>query len=325
MIRHAIAPTLGLLALLACGGAQADARADALRALDARQDRAALAQLVPLAKAAPDDAELQACLGRAYARAGQAEAAVTALARAVELAPQQADYRRHLAGALGQRINQVNFLRKAGLAGQLREHLERAVQLEPGSVAAREALLQYYAQAPAIAGGSMDKAREQVAAVAKFNPAEALRLQASVTRFENKAEADVIAAWEKAVAAPGALPEARMEYGQYLQARKRWEPAFAQFEALAQAPAAAPGARYQFGKTAVLSGLRLAEGEAAFKSYLETGPKAEHDPPREAAHWRLGMLLERAGRRDDARAQYRLALQENPGHEESRKALDALD
>ena len=316
---------LAALALFTAGTAFADGRADAIKAFESRQDRAALAQLESLAKAAPQDAELQDYLGRARLRAGQVEPAVAALTRAVELAPEASEYHRHLAGALGQHIQQASFLKKPGLAKRMREHMERAVALDPNSVRAREALMQYYAQAPGIAGGSVDKAREQAVAVAQFNPAEGLRLQASMARFDNKPEAEVVAAWEKAVAAPGATWEARLEYGQYLQARGRWEPAFAQFDALVKADPAAPGPQYQVGKTAALSGQRLADGEKALRAYLETGPKADSDPPREAAHWRLGQVLHKAGRKDEARAQYQLALKENPDFAQAKEALDKLD
>jgi tetratricopeptide (TPR) repeat protein len=318
-----IIPTaLAALALLASAGVSADGRADAIKAFETRQDRVALGLLQAAAKAAPDDAELQAYLGRAYTRAAQGEPAVAALARAVELAPARAEYHLYMVSALGQYIATAGMFRKMSLGKQVKEHAERAVALDPGSVRARESLMQFYLQAPGIAGGSVDKAREQAAAIAKLSPAEGLRIEAILARADKRPEAEVVAAWEKAIAAPGASADARMQYAFHLQGLEKWDAAFAQFEALAPAHA---GARYQVGRTAAMSGQRLADGEKALRAYLGTGPQGENDPALEAAHWRLGQVLEKAGRRDDARAQYQAALKENPGFQQAKEALDKLD
>jgi tetratricopeptide (TPR) repeat protein len=317
------------LALLACGAAfteaRADARGDAVRAFEQRQDRAALERFEALASAAPDDAELQNYLGRARLRAGQVNEGVAALERAVKLAPDNSTYHLNLSGGLGQQVELVGVFKKMGIAGRVKDHIERAVALAPDSVRAREALMQFYAQAPGIAGGSMDKAREQVAHVMRTNTSVGLRMQASLARIEKKPDAEITAAWEQAVAADDAEGTARFAYATYLTSRERWDEAFVQLEALAKLRPGAPAVKYQLGRAAALSGKRLAEGEAALKSYLETGPQAEGDLGRDAAHWRLGMVLEKAGRRDEARAQYQASLKENPGFKQAREALDKLD
>lgn len=310
--------------LLVSGAARADARAEAIKAFETRQDRAALAQLEALAKASPDDAELHAYLGRALTRASQGEQAVAALTRAVELAPNRGDYHLYLSSAIGVQVSQVGMLKKMSLAKKVKVHMDRAVELDPNSVDAREALMQFYVQAPGIAGGSMEKAREQAAAVAKVNPAEGLRLDAILAQADKKPEAEIDAAWQKAIGAPGASPDARMQYAFWLQGKEQWDAAAAQFEALKGGPNAS-GALYQVGKTAALSGKRLDEGEKALRAYLEAGPKGENDPAREAAHWRLGQILEKARRKSEARAEYELALEENPDFKQAREALDELD
>ena len=317
------------LALLACGAplsdAWADQRGDAIKAFESRQDREAAAQFEALAKAAPDDAELQHYLGRARLRIGQVGPGVAALERAVELAPANGAYRLSLSGGLGQQINTVGMFKKMSLAGKVREQMEKAVELAPQSVAAREALMQYYAQAPGIAGGDMKLAKQQVEIVMPLDAPAGLRMQAVLAGFEKKKEAEVIAAWEKAIANDDAEHRARFGYQLYLQSLKRWDAAFAQLDALAKLRPGAPGVKYQLGRAAALSGQRIAEGEAALKSYLETGPKADSDPGRDAAHWRLGMVYEKAGKKDEARAQYQASLKENPGFTQAREALDDLD
>ncbi len=313
------------LALLAVTDAWADARGDAIRAFEQRQDRAALEQFEALAKATPDDAELQNYLGRARLRAGQIEPAVTALERAVELAPANSQYHLNASGALGQQVQLVGVFKKMSIGGKVKAHMLRAVELAPESVPAREALMQFYAQAPGIAGGDMKLAQKQVDVVMPINASAGLRMQAFLTRLEKKPEAEQAAAWEKAVASDDAEGRARFSYALALQDAKRWDEAFAQLDTLAKLRPTAPAVKYQLGRAAALSGQRVAEGEAALKSYLETGPKADSDPGRDAAHWRLGMIHEKAGRKDEARAQYQASLKENPGFKQAREALDALD
>jgi tetratricopeptide (TPR) repeat protein len=313
------------LLLLACGVAGADARGDAIRAFEQRQDRAALEQFEALARAAPDDAELQNYLGRARLRLGQVEPAVAALERAVELAPANSQYHLNASGALGQQVQQVGMFKKMSIGGKVKQHMLRAVELAPESVPAREALMQFYAQAPGIAGGDIKLARQQVEVVMPLNASVGLRMQASLARHEKKPDAEVDAAWAKAVAADDADASNHFAYATYLTSRERWDEAFAQLDALARLKPGSAGVKYQHGRAAALSGKRLAEGETALKSYLETGPKADNDPNRDAAHWRLGMIYEKAGRKDEARAEYQASLKENPEFKQAREALDALD
>ena len=115
----------------------------------------------------------------------------------VMVAPDGAAY---MVSALGQHISQVGMFKKMSLGKKVKEHAERAAALDASSIRARESLMQFYIQAPGIAGGSMDKAREQAAAIARINPAEGLRIDAILARVDKKPDAEVVAAWEKAIA-----------------------------------------------------------------------------------------------------------------------------
>jgi tetratricopeptide (TPR) repeat protein len=82
-------------------------------------------------------------------------------------------------------------------------------------------------------------------------------------------------------------------------------------------------ALFALGRTSALSGLNLDRGEKALRSYLVTPPAANAIPP-SSVHFRLGMVYEKAGKRDLARSEYVAALQQNPRSEEAKKALKAL-
>lgn len=72
--------------------------------------------------------------------------------------------------ALAKRIEQESIFGKISLAGRIKDELEKAVELAPGSADARLALMQFDLHAPRIAGGGEAKAREQAAAIARIDP-----------------------------------------------------------------------------------------------------------------------------------------------------------
>jgi tetratricopeptide (TPR) repeat protein len=79
--------------------------------------------------------------------------------RAAELQPSFADGHVWLATACFGRIGDVGMLSKMSLASKGRGGYEKAVSLDPNNVAGRVGLAEFYLQAPAIAGGSEEKAK----------------------------------------------------------------------------------------------------------------------------------------------------------------------
>ena len=67
--------------------------------------------------------------------------------------------------AYAQKLEACGLFTKIFVAPKIRSSLERAVQLDPQNLEAREALRQYYERAPAFLGGSRTKAQREVAAI----------------------------------------------------------------------------------------------------------------------------------------------------------------
>jgi carboxyl-terminal processing protease len=90
-----------------------------------------------------------------------------------------------------------------------------------------------------------------------------------------------------------------------------WSAAFDAYQAILSRRPNDPAALYHFGRVAAISGERLAEGEAALRTGLTQPP-----PPGVTNHavtfWRLGMILEAAGRSAEAREAYRSAAELDP-------------
>lgn len=111
-----------------------------------------------------------------------------------------------------------------------------------------------------------------------------------------------------------AAVEARYRRGLLHQAAREWGLALEAFGTLAASDPPHARALYQVGRTGALSGVGLERAERALARYLalDPGPGA---PSRAAAEWRLGMVLERAGRCGEANRAYRRAVGADPGLE----------
>lgn len=118
--------------------------------------------------------------------------------------------------------------------------------------------------------------------------------------------------------------EARYRRGLIHQTAREWSRALEAFEPLAGADPPHARALYQVGRTAALSGVGLEAATAALGRYLELDPEAGA-PSRAAAEWRLGMVLERAGRCAEAGSAYRRAVEAEPDLEDAvEEARDAI-
>jgi len=281
--------------------------------------RALLLTLTLLPAAALADARAQ---GEALLRAGQYKEAAEQLERAIAQSPKDAEAHSLLGQAYGAQAGAGGMITKMRLAGKIRDHFERAVALAPDKIEHREALLEFYVQAPSAIGGGLDKARAEAAQIAKRDHVRGLLASGRIAQLDGNAELALSKYRQAAKEQPG---DARivLRLVVYLQELKRWPEAFEQLDALLARDASAGAAWYQLGRTAVFSNSRHADGEAALKKFLAM-PRGENSPPLEAAHWRLGMLYEQMGRKADAKQQYLLAQQVNPGHKESKAALKKL-
>jgi tetratricopeptide (TPR) repeat protein len=314
---------LNAAALLCLVAAHAGAAAPDAQALYDRGDYAAcIATLSVQLKEHPDDVAARILLGRALLGQKKTAEAVDRLEEAVARAPDMAEAHYALGQALAIRVNEVNFIRQSMMAGDIRRAFQRAVALDPKDVNYREALFEFYRQAPAIAGGGLDKAAVEAEALAKLDAAAGHRARGALALADGKVE-QAEAEYREAMRAAPKNPDAYFELGQLHQKNGKYDAAFGDFEALLkQVPGYMP-AEYQIGKTAVLSGQRLQRGETALKKYLSYVPKPD-EPPLSWAHTRLGAVYQKMQRIGDARREFEAALALDSSLEEAKKALASL-
>jgi hypothetical protein len=137
--------------------------------------------------AKPDDA--QALLALAIATGGETkadkrEAVVNQLEACRERAPSAAECHYGYGLLLGIHAMQQGILKAMTSAGKIREAFARAVELEPAWFPARSALVEFYVQAPAVAGGGLGKAREAAKAAPK--PEQTRVLEARIAVHDKK-------------------------------------------------------------------------------------------------------------------------------------------
>ncbi|MGP1310994.1 MAG: tetratricopeptide repeat protein [Phycisphaerales bacterium] len=130
---------------------------------------AAKSALVRAMDAEPNNATWPLALGILTMRTGDAADAEPYLDKAVDLAPDNPDALNWHANMLFATINDASIFAKGRMAGKARDQLQRAVEIDPSYVDARIALIEFYRQAPGIAGGSKKKAREHAEALTKFD------------------------------------------------------------------------------------------------------------------------------------------------------------
>lgn len=310
---------LVLIVLLGFAGPTAAATPAEARAwLEAKDPRAAAA-IESLAKQKPGDVEAQVLLVRLRLSQGRTEDAVDLAEDLADIAPDDATAQLWLGNAYGNRIGQVGMLSQAMMAPKLRDAFKRAVELDPDQHEARVTLVEYYLQAPAIAGGSVDEAKKQSAELARRDPPRGHYTRGRIALHE-KNQAEAATAFAAAHAGRPENKTYRTAAGVAFQETKQWDRAFDLFEAWVKEDPQAAGAWYQLGRTAALSGQRLDRGAVALEQYLRL-PHAPNQPEPKHALYRLGQVQAQAGDRAAARASWQKALKLDPGFAEAKAEL----
>lgn len=307
----------------AAGGQASPALAHARQLFDARNLDAARAEFAALARATPTDAIPVLYLGKIALSQNDNDEAVRQLEHCVAIEEQNAECHLWLGNALGTSAQHASKFRQPFLARRTKTEFERAVALDPASVDARMGLVQFYMLAPGFMGGSMDKAREQVAEVEKHSKLRGA-LGVGMLADHDKDLKSTEAAYQRAIVAAPDSAAGYYALVNLLAREKRWNEAFATLDQLIAHVPAEANAQLAVARVALLSGEQLEKGEAAAKKWLMAPPKDAPATLVSAARFRLAALYEKAGKKELARAEYERALTINPKNEDARKALDAL-
>lgn len=270
----------------------------------------------------PEDAQAAAGMATLSIAQGRNKAGVDWAQKAITLAPSDALYQMLLGVAYGEYVHDVSVFSQLGIAYKVRDAFQQAVQLDPDDARARAGLAKYYILAPGIAGGSMEKAKEQLTALDKLDPVQAAAVRA--TWAEHNKNASQAETYLRAGAKLDNSGEGEYWLGQFLIAQHRYADAYAAFESgIAKNPSNSVN-YYGVGEAAAAGKMNVQAGTQALEKFL-TMP---HDwlpgtPTYKQAHYQLGQLYAIAGDKANEKAQYVAALNLDPNYKLAREALEA--
>jgi tetratricopeptide (TPR) repeat protein len=311
--------TRALLLVLLASHLAAASLDEAKRLFEERRLPQARAAFEALARSGPSRAEATFFLGRIEFVLDDSAKAAKLFEKAIELDPKNARYRLWVGRMYGEMAQGVNPIRAASLAKKVQRAFEEAVRLDAKYIDPRIGLIDFYQIAPGFMGGSDEKANEHLAEIERIDPPYGHLVRARMHRRAKKPEL-VTKEYDAAVRRFPNDPRVHLWRSGAYSADGTWDIAIQEAaEAVRLDPSYMPG-HYHVGRTAASSGQNLQAGEGALKKYIAYVPK-DDEPSVTQAHYLLGLIYEKLGRKDEARVQLREALRRAPKYEEAKKAL----
>jgi tetratricopeptide (TPR) repeat protein len=257
--------------------------------------------------------------GNAALAHNDADAAATLFEKAVAQNPKSAEAHFLLGTAYGSQAQKAGIFGQASLAGKTKNEFEKAVELDPNLLEARYGLVEFYAMAPGIIGGSYDKAFAQAAEIKKRDPLMAHRAAAFIYTHQQK----TAEARNEYLAEVREFPKsarAHIDLGVSYIAQKNYKAAGDEFEnAVKVEPTYMPG-YFRLGQISVFTSANYARGEELLRKYLAYTPK-ENEPSLARAHYWLGQIFEKQGKKAEAKASFETSLKLNAAQKDVADAL----
>lgn len=263
-------------------------------------------------------------LGRSLFELEEYKESIKALEESIKIHSTSSDYHTWLGNALGYRSREVNKLSMIRIAGKMKKSYQKAVELDPANVDARWGLMRYLLAAPAIAGGSKEKAKEQAREIMKLDKQrghEALLLLYTIEGDLDSLEKQAL----QAIAFNKNDITFKVYLGYSYHARSEYDKAFDFGEKmLVELPDNTPFL-YQLGEISALSGERLDRGMECLQMYLNADVETTSvTPGKDMAYWHMGRIYEYKNDVESAIKAYERALKINPNSENVKKALKKI-
>ena len=271
--------------------------------------------------------------------------------------PNNAEYHIILADAYGQKAGSesASIFEKMRCGRTMKKEGDLALSLDPRNADALFGMIQFHLQAPGIVGGDKKKAHEYADRLVAIDPVKGNFIQAEVAVQEKHGQ-QVESFYQKALAANSRSYDALVQLGgfyagekhrdyeksdKYLRQALQVDPgrsgAYAVLaqtlvlrekwteldQLLAQAEKSCPddfSYYYQAARVLLNTGKDNERAVQYFRKYLSEEPEVGR-PSWAHAHWRLGLVLEKQGKKDQARQEIETALRLNPELKAAEKDL----
>lgn len=247
------------------------------------------------------------------------DAAAGLFEKAVAQNPKSAEAHYLLGSAYGSQAQNAGIFGQASLASKTKEQFEQAVALDPNLLEARTGLLQFYTMAPGFMGGSYDKAFAQVEEIKKRDPLMGHRSAAFIYSHQKKADLAKKEYFDEVKEFPKS-PRAHLDLGVFYVSEKNYKAAEDEYTTALKLDAAFMPAYFRLGQISVQSDANLPRGEEALRKYLTYTPKS-NEPSLARAHYWLGQIFEKQGKKADAKASFAASLKLNPAQKDVAEAL----
>ena len=265
-------------------------------------------------------------------------------------------YHMWLGHSYGRQAQNASVLRQAGLGRNCRINYEKAIELDPQNIEARESIIDFYIQAPGFMGGGREKAEAQADFISNIDGVAGVMAWGRIYNYYDETD-NALNVYNTAVEM---YPEAMAPYnslyayyfntgdlerakeitakqlsandttsyiwvnsGNAYQWNGEYDAAILQYRKAIETDTAAYNAWYQIGRLAAVSGTHLEEGLEWIQKFIDLGDTFNYQT-QAWAHFRKGTIFEHLNNEKGAAAEYQQALKLNPEHPEAGAALERL-
>lgn len=233
-----------------------------------------------------EDGRAYYLLGRCLLAQKEYDEASDNFEEAVNFSPDSAKFNFWLGQAYSIQAQNSGILTQAWLAPKIKDAFERTIELDSTQVQARISLANYYIMAPGFMGGDIEKAKEQAKEITKLGNINGKFLLASIYQKEDKIDSayQVYEKLENKIGNDSTYYYFYNSYGYFLMGQEKYDQAIEKF-----------------------------------KKQVELAPANNANP-----YDSLGDAFLAAGRKEEAKEQFKIAIRINPDFEISRKKLEEL-
>lgn len=295
-------------------------------------------------------------MGRIYFDADEYGKAVNWFEKAADYDKDNSTYYMWLGHSFGRRAQNAPKIKQPFLARNSRKNYEKAVELDPDNIEARESAMEFYLQAPGFMGGGRDNAEREARAImerdsvaghtawgrvyshyeetekAKENYKEAIRNHPT----DMTAYYRLFALYYNQEHFSDALEVANQQHVQndttaaiYINKAHaqlkldNFDTALNSYLIALEKDSTVYTVWYHIGRLAAISGSHLEKGSFYIQQFIKK-QDMYNDNTLAWAHFRYGKILEHQGNKDEAVENYKIALKKNKDLEEVKKALAEL-
>jgi tetratricopeptide (TPR) repeat protein len=267
---------------------------------------------------ADQTAEWSFLLGKVRYVWGEIDEAADLFERAIKTQADKSEYFLWWGRALGRKAESAIFLKAPFLARKSHGAFQRAVELDPDNLDARDDLLSFYLEAPGFLGGGKDKALALVNQIKSSHPCEFHIQLAGIYQKEkllDRAQEEL----QKAIEAQPACLGGYRALAELFESRGRIGSARETLQKAVQLFPNSPVAHFALGRFEIEAGGNLAMARRELDLFL-TSYDAREPYPFEAHYW-LGRMFLKLNQPQKAQEEFQRALKALPTHGPSLRAM----